>query len=172
MQTAKSYIGLALAAITLMVMGFVRADSLYAVQVQESTNLQADGQLARNRQVPLLIMFAMQDCPYCVVVREEFLNPMLISGDYDNKVVIREIHTDSYLKLRDFNGKPVTSGALARRYDVSLVPTVVFVDAEGRELAKRLIGITTVDFYGGFLDEAIEASLIKLRQQLINQAMK
>lgn len=144
------------------------AETLPEVQIRTVTDLQAEGELARQRQVPILIMFSMTHCPYCVVVREEFLKPMLRSGDYRDKVIIREIHTDDYSTLRDFDGRPVTADELAHRYHASLAPTVVFVDADGRELARRLVGITTVDYYGGFLDEAIDSSLQRLRQVVMN----
>jgi hypothetical protein len=45
---------------------------------------------------------------------------------------------------------------------------VVFLNHQGKELAERLIGITTRDFYGGFLDEAIEESLHRLRDLATN----
>lgn len=148
------------------------AETLPEVQVRLVTDLRADGRLARQRQVPILIMFSMTHCPYCVVVREEFLKPMLRNPDYADRVIIREIHTDDYGTLRDFDGQPVTADELAHRYHASLAPTVVFLDADGRELAKRLVGITTVDYYGGFLDEAIDSSLQRLRQVVLNQPIE
>lgn len=139
------------------------------VAVQESTDLVADAQVASSRQVPILIMFSLHDCPYCNVVREEFLKPMLRNSDYADRVVIREIHTDNDSSLRDFNGQLISPGDLAQRYAATLAPTVVFVDRQGRELAKRLVGITTVDYYGGFLDDAIEISLRRLRRLAMSQ---
>ena len=165
---ASAVLGLA---VSLLTGGIpVMAEPLPEVQLKTATDLRAEGELARQRQVPILIMFSMTHCPYCVVVREEFLKPMLRSGDYADKVIIREIHTDDYGTLRDFDGTPVTPDELAHRYRASLSPTVVFVDAEGRELARRLVGITTVDYYGGFLDEAIDTSLQRLRQVVLNQS--
>lgn len=141
----------------------VRADEILPyVKVREPTDLQAVGQEAQRRQLPILIMFSRQGCPYCDVVREEFLKPMLRSGDYTDRVIILEIHSDSYATLRDFNGQMIGADALATRYRASFAPTVVFLDHRGKELVERLIGITTRDFYGGFLDEAIEQSLQRL----------
>lgn len=148
------------------------AEILPYVKVREPTDLQAVGQEARQHQLPLLIMFSRQGCPYCDVVREEFLKPMLRSGDYTQRVVILEIHTDSYAQLRDFDGQMITTEALARRYRASFAPTVVFLDHQGKELVERLIGITTRDFYGGFLDEAIEQALLRLRNLGLQQQVK
>ncbi len=148
----------------------VQAEALPYVKVREPADLQAVGQEAQRRQLPVLIMFSREGCPYCDIVREEFLKPMLRSGDYTDRVIILEIHSDSYTRLRDFNGAMISAGALAHRYRASFAPTVVFLDHRGREIAKRLIGITTRDFYGGFLDEAIDQSLQRVRSLALRPA--
>ncbi|MEJ2655267.1 MAG: hypothetical protein P8Z69_08205, partial [Acidihalobacter sp.] len=52
----------------------------------------------------------------------------------------------------------------ARRYHVSFTPTVLLLDAKGRLLAKPLVGLTTEDFYGAFLDEAIDEAVARMRR--------
>ena len=57
----------------------------------------------------------------------------------------------------------LTAGAaapdeLARRYGARLTPTVLFLDGRGRELTKPMIGINTVEFYGYYLDAAIDTA--------------
>jgi thioredoxin-related protein len=156
------------AGVFLLIVASVQAEVLPYVKVREPTDLQAVAQEARQRQLPILIMFSREGCPYCDVVREEFLKPMLRSGDYTDRVIMLEIHSDSYAPIRDFNGQMVNSDALAHRYRAGFAPTVVFLNHQGKELAERLIGITTRDFYGGFLDEAIEESLHRLRDLATN----
>lgn len=97
---------------------------------------------------------------------------MLRSGDYTQRVIILEIHSDNYAQLRDFDGQMITTEALARRYRASFAPTVVFLDYQGKELVERLIGITTRDFYGGFLDEAIEQASQRLRKVSLREQLK
>ncbi len=133
------------------------------VSVPRVTDLQALGAEARERNLPILVMFSAEHCPYCMVVREEFLKPMLRSGDYTDRVIIVEIESDE-TTLTDFDGRPIAASDLAQRYAATLSPTVVFLDGEGHELAPRLVGITTVDFYGGYLDQAIDTSLTRLHQ--------
>jgi thioredoxin-related protein len=145
-------------------------EALPPVRLVEATDLHQDGRRAEAGQVPILIMFSMQGCAYCEIVREEFLKPMLRNPEYRSKVLIREIHSDSYASLRDFDGKPVEAAELAHRYRASLSPTVVFLDPQGRELAERLVGVTTRDYYGGFLDEAIDRSLQRLRRVALTAA--
>ena len=133
------------------------------VSVPRVSDLQALGAEARARNLPILVMFSSEHCPYCMVVREEFLKPMLRSGDYTDRVIIVEIESDETI-LTDFDGRPIEAIDLAQRYAATLSPTVVFLDSDGRELAPRLVGITTVDFYGGYLDEAINTALLHLRK--------
>ena len=148
----------------LMLAKSVQAETLPFVKVREPADLRVVAQEAQQRQIPILIMFSREGCPYCEVVREEFLKPMLRSGDYADRVLILEIHSDRYASLRDFNGDMISAESLAHRYRASFAPTVVFLDHHGKEMAKRLIGITTRDYYGGYLDEAINQSLQRVRR--------
>ena len=168
MNNLKSRLKLIGMVLCLFVVTAVQAEILPYVKVREVTDLQAVGQEARGRKLPILIMFSIQGCPYCDVVREEFLKPMLRSGDYDDRVIMLELYSDSYTQLRDFNGQLISSNELTQRYKAGFAPTVVFLDSRGNELAERLIGITTRDFYGGFLDEAIDESLQRIRNVASN----
>lgn len=134
-------------------------------RVPLTTDLQAAASLAHTRNIPLLIMFSLDNCPYCMVVREEFLDPMQRSGDYSNKVLMRILKMDDNF-VTDFDGRRVPVDDLAVRYGASVAPTVVLLDHHGQMLTKRLLGITTADFYGSYLDAAIDKSLQRLHEQL------
>ncbi len=137
------------------------AESYENVRVPVSTNLQVDAAIARARAVPLLLMFSLDDCPYCMVVREEFLDPMQRNDDYRDKVLMRILKMDEAY-ITDFDGSRIAVDDLALRYGASIAPTVVLLDHQGKLLTERLLGLTTPDFYGGYLDEAIELSLRRL----------
>jgi len=144
------------------------AADLPPVTLPQATDLQALGEQARSRNLPLLVMFSSAHCPYCMVVREEFLKPMLRSGDYTDKVIMVEVEADE-TPITDFDGQTRSALDVAQRYDATLSPTVVFLDPQGNELAPRLVGITTVDFYGGELDEAIDLALMRLHRLAFHQ---
>lgn len=133
------------------------------VEVRTIMDLSREASLINARKLPLLIEFSAEDCPYCRLLEEDFLKPMLRSGDYTDRVIIRKVDIGSDRPLTDFNGVPVTGRELARRYGVKVTPTVLLLDAEGRELGERLIGVTTPDFFGGYLDAAIDESRRLLR---------
>ena len=87
-----------------------------------------------------------------------------LAQNSDNTLpLIREFDIYSSGKIIDFNGDPIDADQLAQRYNASLMPTVVFVDSDGREMAERLVGVTTVDFYGGDLDDRIDVALGRVR---------
>ncbi|TDY03739.1 thioredoxin-related protein [Thiohalophilus thiocyanatoxydans] len=134
-----------------------------AYEVPRTTDLRADGRLARERNLPLLIMFSQDGCGYCDQVREKFLEPMRKSGEYTDKVIMRIIKVDRFADIRDFDGRMREPDEIAARYQASVTPTVVFVDYRGHQLAERVLGITTPAFYGGELDDAIDVALQHLR---------
>jgi len=134
------------------------------------TDLQAVADEAREQGLPILIMFSMDGCGYCIVVEEEFLKPMLRSGDYTDRVMMGMVKFDGVSNIRDFDGSDIEVGDLALRYGAPVTPTVIFVSPDGSVLSPKLIGMTTVDFYGGDLDIGINESLQKMRTT--NTAMR
>lgn len=128
-------------------------------------NLAQAGQQAARSCVPLLLEFAADDCDYCLLLEREILEPTLLNRDYDRRVLMRKLVLDRDLGLHDFAGKPTGAQQLAGRYKVFVTPTLLFVDAQGRELAERMVGVTTLEFYGGYLDQALDAAQGKLREQ-------
>ncbi len=168
---------LGLFALAILVTGIINAasswaietdddDALPAVTIIDSNTLQADGQLSRKTQKPLLILFAMEDCAYCEFVEEEHLKPMLRNQDYLDKVIIRRVMTDDFDDVIDFDGTKISSLDFSARYGAYVTPTVVFLNHKGMELSQRLLGVRNTEFYGGELDDGLEISLRKLRQQL------
>ncbi|MDY6979883.1 MAG: thioredoxin fold domain-containing protein [Pseudomonadota bacterium] len=134
-----------------------------AYEVPRTGDLQADGQLAKRKNLPILIMFSQTGCSYCEQVLEQFLEPMRKSGDYTDRVIMRRIKLDAFEEIRDFDGQWREPDEIALRYGASVTPTVVFVDYRGHQLAERILGLTTPAFYGGELDDAIELALQRLR---------
>ena len=134
-----------------------------AVEVPVTTDLQADARQAAERRVPLMLVVAADYCSFCKLLAEEFLKPMLLSGDYTDKVLIRELRIDDDDTIRDFDGAEISPDTIALRYRASLTPTLLFLDAQGREVAQRLVGVGTLDFYGEEIDQAILRALQGIR---------
>ncbi len=88
---------------------------------------------------------------------------MLRSGAYEDKVIMRAVEVDRATPLTDFRGRPSTSAALADAFNVELTPTVILVDSNGRPLVKRVVGIWSLDFFGGLLDDRIDAAVARIQ---------
>ncbi len=121
-------------------------------------NLQQQASDAQAAGKPLVLMFSLPDCPYCKVVRRNYLGPLLREA---NPPVIRELTMTSRQSIRDYDGSATTPAALAKRYGVLVAPTLVFVDASGEMLADPLVGGDN-QFYDAYLDRAFDESHKKL----------
>jgi len=132
--------------------------------VLPAIDLNREGRQAEEACIPLLLEFATEHCEYCTLLEEEVLNPTLLNRDYDQRVLMRKLVIDRSGKLRDFDDTPVNATELANRYKVFVTPTLLFLDSQGRELAERMVGVMTLEFYGGYLDQAMDASTDKLRK--------
>ncbi|MEJ2360077.1 MAG: thioredoxin fold domain-containing protein [Gammaproteobacteria bacterium] len=141
-------------------------EGLPPVTIVQANNLQADGQLARQRHVPILIMFAQHGCEWCHYVEEDQLKPMLRNADYRAQVIIRQVMLDDMSDITDFDGHTTSANQLASRYNASLTPTVIFVDGNGKQLVPSLVGVSNTELYGGDLDNNLAKSEQIIRQQL------
>jgi thioredoxin-related protein len=133
-------------------------------QLLEADNFALLGERAATDQLPIVIAVVAEGCPYCDLLEREFLKPMIISGDYEGKrALLRTLHMDHPEQRIDFNGKSMTALEIARHYKVFVTPTLLFLSGDGHELAERMIGINSVDYFGAYLDAAIDESLSRLR---------
>ncbi len=129
----------------------------------EESNFQKLSLEMKQKSLGLVLMLHAEHCPYCKLMEDEILAPMVISGDYDNKVLLRKLQIDEARDVIDFSGKTVEPSDISDRYDASLTPTLVFLDHEGKEIVKKMIGINTVELFGAYLDEEIEKVIKKIQ---------
>jgi len=133
------------------------------IEVPLAVDLQVDGRQAREARLPVLLTFSAINCDYCRQLEDQFLRPMLISGEYSDRVLIRRLLLDNGSRVTDFSGDRIATTKLSDRYRVFVTPTILFLDGDGRELAERMIGINTPEMYGGYLDKCIDTALYSLR---------
>lgn len=132
--------------------------------VPYAQDLRKDAKAAIDKHGVVLVMFSGSYCRYCDIVLNEFLIPMSRNADYQSKLVIRKVETSSARDLTDFQGNRVTHRKFAKDSGARMVPMVMVFDAQGKPLAKPLVGLTTVDYYGYYLDQAINEGLEKVRK--------
>ena len=135
------------------------ADSVAMIQVAD---LRAESLLAKQKGLLLVIEFSADDCAYCRKLEELFLLPMQRNADYDEKILLRMVSLSDFDSLIDFDGRSVTTNEFAAKYEVSLTPTLVFLNADGVEMSEKLVGIWSEDFFGGFIDNRIDEARDRL----------
>ena len=127
-----------------------------AMEIIEEDDLQTLGKQMKADQLGLMVMFHASYCEYCERLEEDLLVPMLRSGEYDKKILIRKIQIDSSDDLVNFNGQTITTGQISTLYGASMTPTLVFLDANGEEQSERILGYTTPDFFSAYVDQGID----------------
>lgn len=157
-QTVKQVLGWL--AILSCSIALARADVPYA------QDLQKDAEAARAVQGVVLLVFVGAHCSYCETALKEFLIPMSGNADYLTKVVMRQVESTGFRDLKDFQGRKVSHRKFAGENGARLTPTVMIFDGEGRQLAKPVVGVTTLDYYGFYLDQAIDQGVAKIRSKL------
>ena len=125
-------------------------------------DLSALGRTARRRRLPIVLLVSRSDCPYCALLKDEVLNPMVKSREYDDRALLGELMLDSEEPLRGFQGEYELRDDMASRLDADLTPTLLFLAPDGSELAPRILGVNTLEFFGFYVDRAIESARARL----------
>ena len=118
-------------------------------------DLAALGRTAGRRRLPIVLLVSRSDCSYCMVIKDEVLNPMMKSREYDDQALIGELMLDAAAPLRWFDGDQGNRDELASRFEADVTPTLLFLGPDGAELAPRIRGINTVELFGFYVDRAI-----------------
>ena len=126
-------------------------------------NLQETAKKAGDDKV-YIIMFGAEHCPFCLEMKDLYLEPMLTDANYTDRVVIREVEIDDDSPMVDFEGAKTLQSVYARRFGVFLTPTLVFLDSKGREKAKKIVGLGDENYFSYYLDEAINKALKNIRK--------
>ena len=124
----------------------------------QASDLKLLGKTAEKRGIPILLMISQSHCSYCERLENEVLNPMLLSGDYDHRVLMRELPVDAGETVINFEGQHETTGEFRDRYAVHVTPTLLFLDGNGHEVAQRILGINTVDYLPFYIEAAVETA--------------
>lgn len=122
-------------------------------------DLHADAQFAARMSHAVLIVFVSDRCTYCEIALNEFLIPMSGNSDYSNRIIMRRIVTNQDLPMRDFRGDLTTHRTFAKRLNVRMTPVIQMFDTRGLLLGKPLVGVTTLDYYGDFIDKTIDHAI-------------
>ncbi|WP_332824847.1 hypothetical protein [Ramlibacter sp.] len=117
------------------------------------TSLAAELERALAARKALVVMVSLEGCPWCKLARESYLVPLRAEGQ---RVV--QIEMAGPIPLTDLRGRPSTHEQVVRALDVRVAPTVLFIGRGGVEVAPRLSGVASPDFYGAYLQDRVDAA--------------
>ena len=126
-------------------------------------NLAAIGQLSRQQKIPAIIFVSRDACPYCRTLRSKILLPMLAANKFEHRAILVEVSLDRVEAMTGFDNSRITAEAFAEHYRAEITPTLLFLDAEGREVGKKLVGISNLEFYSHYLQTSIDTALAVTR---------
>lgn len=151
------------AALAVVALACVFLNVARSASLPQATDLQALGKEASARHVVIVLMVSATYCHYCERLKEDFFGPMVKQGTHTGRVIIREWLLDDYGQFIDFQGNACDAHEFASRYRATLTPTVLFLDQNGNELTERLVGVQSYEFYGAYLEAAIDAANAALK---------
>ena len=132
-------------------------------EIPRAENLLVTGGISRQMEVPTIVFVSRDACPYCRTLHEKILDPMIRANKFDQRAILVELSLDRAEPLTGFDGEPITAQAFGRLYEAVITPTLLFLDAEGSEISRRLVGISNLELYGFYLQESIDQALRSLR---------
>ena len=141
----------------------VAIESAAQGELRMANDLHGLGRESNLRKIPVVLFFSSVHCEYCDLVRDEFLNYLSTDPAFMNKLLLREVRMDSIRPLLDFSRQSISHAAFTEQRAIELVPTIQFTDGVGDILVEDIVGVTTLGFYGAYLEQAIEQSLNILR---------
>ena len=145
-------------------MGWILASLLALFPL--TTNLEVDGEKAQQQGVAIVLYVSRSDCTFCRRLEKDVLAPLVKAGAL-NAVMFRQLSLDGAAEVRGFDGKVLAPMSLAVHYNAEITPTILFLDAQGRELLPRISGYTKNDYYSFYLERAVG----KAQRLVVKQAL-
>ncbi len=146
---------------------FIGPQSLFAgeSEIPQAENLGEIGRMSLQQRIPAVVFVSRDACPYCRTLRDKILEPMLAAGKFEDRAILIEVSLDRVDPFMGFGSHQVTAQAFGDSYKAAITPTLLFLDSEGHEVGKRIIGISNLELYGHYLQKSIDAALLVLREE-------
>lgn len=92
----------------------------------------------------LLIMFEMDECPFCQRMKRTVLNRSDVQAYFRRHFRIISVDTEGDVEMTDFDGNTTTEKVFSlKQYRVRATPVFLFINAEGKPVKNgRLTGAT------------------------------
>jgi Thioredoxin-like domain len=114
---------------------------------------------AQSKGEPLVLLVSLPGCPWCELLRRNYLAPMRNEGVQAYQITVN----DRKQAVVDFKNQRTNGADISEAFQAKLTPTVLFLSADGTELAPRMEGVASVDMVGALLDARLLAARAALR---------
>ncbi|MGI9318809.1 MAG: thioredoxin family protein [bacterium] len=117
----------------------------------------------RQENIPVVILIDQEDCPYCRRVEGEFIAGLVASRELEGQAVFGKISIDPGETIVNQDGDTISTRDFLAGLNTSFTPTILFLDGDKNELAEKMIGLSTPDYYGYYLEQSIKSAINILR---------
>lgn len=144
--------------ITTLLSGLLLISPLFAVERQDMqvTDLAADSRAMYAGERILLLVLTRSGCFYCQALMKNVMLPLVKSGVWDQRAMLRELELDTSPEILGFSGNPAVAMGFAERYGYPFTPSILFLDRCGREVGLRHTGYDGSDFFEFYLDKSVK----------------
>jgi len=141
-----------LSLILVLSVSLVRAEEYSPMTLGDATLLPKDK--------AVVLITEISNCPFCSKIKQEFLGPISKAPEFGPYISVVSLNLESQAMLTDFNGEVLSQDQWASKMGVDFSPTILIIDPNsGRRLADDLVGFTTPDFYGFYLEQNIQRGM-------------
>ena len=113
---------------------------------------------------PVIVLIDQYDCPFCRRVEGEFFPAIFANAEFKGKALYGKISIDDGETIVGPEGSVMGTREFLGDVGEFFTPTILFYDDQQNELSEKIIGLSTPDFYGYYLEQGIKESIAKLNQ--------
>lgn len=126
-------------------------------------NLYQVGQQALQNNKPIVIFFNASYCLPCEKLKERALNAIIRFEQYPAGTQFVEVFIDSPQELTDFYNQTTSPEEFALFHNIVELPSLLFLDGEGNQLARPIMNNGAYDFFGHLLNSRLEVAIDELK---------
>ena len=154
MRTRREVLrGLRVGLVLVPALGPIVSARAAAPSLPHPTSLREELRRALAARKALVVLVSLEGCPYCKLVRESYLVPLKAAGQ-----PVVQLELAASVPLQDLQGRASSPVQVVREFEVRLAPPVLFLGRGGAEVADRLAGVASPDFYGAYLQDRVDAA--------------
>lgn len=132
-----------------------------ATDMPLASNFYADARSAKTHNLPIAVLLVHKGVKSGLALKEQAIYPLLASGVFDDKVIFRELEVNTPGEIIDFYAQPLPNAEYQTLFNVTSLPAMVFLDAQGEFLTTPLFS-GAYDFYGHYLKQKLNEAMIQL----------